>query len=228
MQLETVEYPSVWEMIENKDWKGFQTWANANKERVDTKECSFSVINKVTENWISSPEGHVDPIEVCMEHHADINEEDKQTGNTPLIIAAKAVKQESGASHASSSKVLEWFLAAGAKADMQTSTGLKATDLLPELTAMSVSIPQKQFRWDYYVHDNIDGKTNGWYPYDKAAWPKVEEVYDAWRFKKGDDVAQVKSRGDAGTNYTYQVDFKTMKQVNVSTSKARNIRRVPL
>lgn len=220
VQLETTEFPSVWEMIKKKDWAGFKTWADGNKERIDTKECSYSVISHVAKHCVSS--GTTAPLEVCVGHHADINEEDPQTGDTPLLIAAEAVKATGKVGD-----VAIWCLAAGANVHMKNKKGTAAVDIAPVLEKVAAEVAPKKFRWDYYVHDNIDGKTNAWYPYSAAAATAVEKAYDQWRFGKGATVTQVTSQGDAGTNFTYSIDFKGMKQTNTTSGKERHIRRVP-
>ncbi|EGD76040.1 hypothetical protein PTSG_00749 [Salpingoeca rosetta] len=75
--------------------------------------------------------------------------------------------------------------------------------------------------WQYYVDDFVDGKATGWYPYTKHAAATVEGVYSEWRVNDWLDVRCVQSG-----YFQYRVDFNTMTQMNLRTSKCRKIRRV--
>lgn len=231
VQLETVEFPSVWELIEKQDWAGFKKWADANPTRVDTKESEHSLINKVAEHWLQNLDSatamlaDANPLQVCVKHHADINEEDKTTGATPLIVAAKAYQaiDDDCALQQKVQQVLTWCLAVGGNAQKAGMAG-KAVDICPSIVEFQKSVEPKGFKWMYHVDDNIDGKAKGWYPYEAKAWPKVEEHFGKWRQGVPDKVV-VRSRSDALTAFDYEIDFNAMRQTNKSTGKTREIRR---
>lgn len=235
VQLETVEFPSVWELVEKNDWDGFKKWADANPTRVDTKDSEFSIINTVAESLVAPGSGSdsaINPIQVCLSHHADINEEDNHTGKTPTIIAAVSMKECDadvvGATEVggTASELLKFCISVGGNPYQVTKLGSKATEIYPEVVNIQKMCSIQKYRWDYYVDDNVDGKANGWHPYSEAAWLEVEEFHDEWRTGLAAQPRAVKSGGWLG--YTYLVDFTAMQQKNTSTRKVRSIRRVPL
>eukprot|EP00971_Amphidinium_carterae_P180607 3581994-Amphidinium_carterae.1 len=77
--LETVEFPSVWQNVKQKKWDELKEWAEKNPERVNTKWCEHSLINKVAEAWVGAGT-EVDataisvPLKICLKHLTDINE----------------------------------------------------------------------------------------------------------------------------------------------------------
>jgi len=84
--------------------------------------------------------------------------------------------------------------------------------------------PNSQARWEYFVDDRVDGKKEGWYPYETTATEEVEELYAqhvADNCGKRTATRIVKSG-----QYSYKVDLSKMSQENMRTHTVRQIRRV--
>ena len=77
----------------------------------------------------------------------------------------------------------------------------------------------KVMHWEYYLDRAQDGKSPGWHPYDDHLHEELEQ-----RFADGEKSVDVRS-GYHG--FTYQVDFKEMKQTNLThcNHTVRKIRR---
>lgn len=86
--------------------------------------------------------------------------------------------------------------------------------------------PSEKAKWQYYVHDNIDGKKNDWYDYDEMASEEVEELFA--QHKANDHEKRTKTRVVASGHlgFSYLVDLEAMTQANTKTRKTRKIRRV--
>lgn len=87
------------------------------------------------------------------------------------------------------------------------------------------SRPDQKAKWEYYVGDRVDGKRDGWYPYDPAASEEVEALY-AQHIANGCEsrtLTRVVASGNLG--FKYQVDLSAMTQQNTRTKKTREIRR---
>jgi predicted DNA-binding WGR domain protein len=78
-------------------------------------------------------------------------------------------------------------------------------------------------KWEYWVDDRIDGKTDGWYEYEDAASRQVEQLFHEHSGNPNLSVRIVQSG-----SYEYSVDMSTMTQTNTQTDKARRIRRRPI
>merc|ERR1712228_792730 len=84
IELETIESMSVWDMIEEANWSDVKAWADVHRDQMNTKGCRYSIINSVVNSLLKSQLGDlgsddqaVDPIQLCLDNGADINEEDE-------------------------------------------------------------------------------------------------------------------------------------------------------
>merc|ERR1711937_446171 len=86
--------------------------------------------------------------------------------------------------------------------------------------------PSEKAKWQYYVHDNIDGKRNDWYDYDANASEEVEELFAQHKANSCEKrtATRVVSSGNLG--FSYLVDLEAMTQTNTKTRKSRQIRRL--
>mmetsp|Transcript_25803 Transcript_25803/g.65029 ORF Transcript_25803/g.65029 Transcript_25803/m.65029 type:complete len:641 (+) Transcript_25803:21-1943(+) len=224
VQLETKEFPLVWDLIKARDWRLFKLWAEKHSGRVNTTDCSYSLINEVAREYLDAEEeaGDVNPLEICVQHGANINEEEPKSGDTPTIKVARAVAR-TATPKARAAKLLDWCIVAGGNAQAKPSRGgHSAQELAPEAVKRSQAKAKRAFRWDYYVEDGIDGKAEGWYPYDAEAWPSMEAGFTAW-CRGGPSTLVVPSGA-----FRYEVDYRASAQKNTTTGKRRLIVRVPL
>merc|ERR1719321_1012600 len=86
--------------------------------------------------------------------------------------------------------------------------------------------PNEKAKWQYYVHDNIDGKTNDWYDYDANASEEVEELFAQHKANECEKRTATRVVASGGLGFSYLVDLEAMKQTNTKTRKTRDIRRV--
>merc|ERR1719159_1067950 len=77
------------------------------------------------------------------------------------------------------------------------------------------SRPDQKAKWEYYVGDRIDGKRDGWYPYDPAASEEVEALY-AQHMANGCE-SRTSNRVVASGVFAYHVDLVQMTQQNTRT-----------
>ncbi len=99
-------------------------------------------------------------------------------------------------------------------------------DMLAQNTAAAVANAQTAgIKWEYYVDDNVAGKTNGWHPYDKENIGVMEEIFNA---QQQNPHANLNNRivSSDSSGYSYRIDLTKMKQANTATNKSRDIRRV--
>eukprot|EP00427_Karlodinium_veneficum_P066165 CAMPEP_0169322264 /NCGR_PEP_ID=MMETSP1017-20121227/9329_1 /TAXON_ID=342587 /ORGANISM="Karlodinium micrum, Strain CCMP2283" /LENGTH=1744 /DNA_ID=CAMNT_0009416799 /DNA_START=24 /DNA_END=5258 /DNA_ORIENTATION=+ len=94
--LETVECPSVWDIIKARDWTLFEEWAEKNSRRMNTADCDKSIINRVAQacadTFSSAGIGTLKPLEICVSKGADLEELDPESNETPLDKLAKAAE----------------------------------------------------------------------------------------------------------------------------------------
>merc|ERR1719324_1420079 len=83
--------------------------------------------------------------------------------------------------------------------------------------------PDLTAKWQYYVHDGVDGKRPGWYDYDVAATGEVEEIY-AQHVANACE-SRTRTRVVSSGYFKYEVDLASMTQKNTRTRKVRTIRR---
>jgi len=242
--LETTEFPSVWDLIENARWDDFEKWAHSNPDRVNTKSCSFSIINKVVEKAVNTDKANLKPLNVCLEHNADIDEIDPETGQTPFTMVANTFADAGlDVTHSEVTVMLTWFVKAGADPSKTSKYGKAPTDILPKLKEavpmikkaigslpieekVSTGIMNNNVRWEYHVGQvPVDGKLNNWYPYHPSTWAMLEHRYQDY-LKGFDKITVIKSKGDSHTNFNYAVDFSTMTQTNMTTKTKRPVRRI--
>jgi len=81
---------------------------------------------------------------------------------------------------------------------------------------------QQAVLWEYYVDNQVDGKTNGWYPYEEAASAIVDDLYHDFAVAKNEHMS---IRFVKSGYWTYRVDLAAMKQRNSNTGTERKIRR---
>jgi hypothetical protein len=94
VEMETLEFPDVWQLIREEDWTKFEVWASRNAELVDTRTRTFSMIGAIADS-ISKPldKGELvpNPFEVCLRCGADVNEVSAQ--ETPLAKLERKLAQ---------------------------------------------------------------------------------------------------------------------------------------
>jgi hypothetical protein len=81
-------------------------------------------------------------------------------------------------------------------------------------------------KWQYYVHDNIDGKRNDWYDYYATASEEVEELFAQHKANSCEKRTATRVVASGGLGFSYLVDLEAMTQTNTKTRKSRKIRRV--
>jgi len=86
--------------------------------------------------------------------------------------------------------------------------------------------PSEKAKWQYYVHDNIDGKRNDWYDYDASASEEVEELFAQHKANECEKRTATRVVTSGGLGFSYLVDLEAMTQTNTKTRKTRKIRRV--
>eukprot|EP00746_Dinoflagellata_sp_MGD_P160775 gnl/MRDRNA2_/MRDRNA2_87678_c0_seq1.p1 gnl/MRDRNA2_/MRDRNA2_87678_c0~~gnl/MRDRNA2_/MRDRNA2_87678_c0_seq1.p1 ORF type:complete len:371 (-),score=94.12 gnl/MRDRNA2_/MRDRNA2_87678_c0_seq1:251-1363(-) len=86
--------------------------------------------------------------------------------------------------------------------------------------------PSEKAKWQYFVHDNIDGKRNDWYDYDATASEEVEELFAQHKANAREKRTATRVVASGGLGFSYLVDLEEMKQTNTKTRKTRQIRRV--
>eukprot|EP01006_Ploeotia_vitrea_P032968 TRINITY_DN6514_c0_g1_i1.p1 TRINITY_DN6514_c0_g1~~TRINITY_DN6514_c0_g1_i1.p1 ORF type:complete len:128 (+),score=18.63 TRINITY_DN6514_c0_g1_i1:157-540(+) len=78
--------------------------------------------------------------------------------------------------------------------------------------AKPAPIPMNKVKWEYWVDDGVDGKTQGWYPYDDSAILIADNICSQW--VKNNKSAQLSIRSVKSKTYQYSVDFNSMQQQN--------------
>eukprot|EP00439_Symbiodinium_sp_Y106_P084536 s1188_g25.t4 len=86
-----------------------------------------------------------------------------------------------------------------------------------------VSAADEQALWQYYVHDGVDGKRRGWYPYEDDASALVEEMFA--QHVSNDQEKRTAVRTVSSGYFSYRIDLEAMTQENARTGKVRAIRR---
>lgn len=76
-------------------------------------------------------------------------------------------------------------------------------------------------RWQYYLHNKVDGKKLGWYDYDGGAGENMEKY---WRQFGRDESLNI--RLIQSDYFKYEVDFSKMVQRNIRSGMRRVIRRL--
>jgi len=243
VHLETTEFPSVWKVVENERWKDFEKWADVNSKRINTKHCSFSIINTVAKKIAASDKNEF-PLQVCIKYKADINEVDPESGNTPITQVANTFADAGlNVTNTEVEGLLTFLLQNGADPYKKSKNGKNAVMIMPKLDTIvhkvncvigTIISEEKEeikitttnnVRWDYHVGAvPVDGKCNNWYPYHPTTWAPLEKRYQDY-LKGFGSTTVIKSKGDAYTNFNYSVDFSTMTQTNMQTNTKRPIRR---
>jgi len=77
-------------------------------------------------------------------------------------------------------------------------------------------------KWQYYLHNKVDGKKLGWYEYEEDAAKNMEKYWRQYNTNEGLGVRFVQS-----DYFKYEVNFTEMIQTNTKSGTRRVIRRVP-
>mmetsp|Transcript_47312 Transcript_47312/g.146359 ORF Transcript_47312/g.146359 Transcript_47312/m.146359 type:complete len:497 (-) Transcript_47312:143-1633(-) len=77
-------------------------------------------------------------------------------------------------------------------------------------------------KWQYYLHNKVDGKRLGWYDYAEDAAKDMEKYWRQYNTNEGLGVRFVQS-----DYFKYEVNFTEMIQTNTKSGTRRVIRRVP-
>lgn len=222
VDLETLDFPSVWQVIQDEDWNSFQKWARGNPDKIDAAKQQHSIIGAVADS-ITKPvdDGIPDPISLCLDHGASPNEIDKRTGEIPIVKLAKKIVQPSSWDLTS---ICQLLLERGADPHLIMDGQPSASAILME---NDVYIPGmvEIWCWQYWVDDGVDGKSDGWYNYTQNASDQCERAFRKWqRGTKSGSLDMI--RGVSSGEYRYTVDLQSMWQRNEETNKSRDIRRI--
>ncbi|CAJ1368795.1 unnamed protein product [Effrenium voratum] len=220
IELELADLPPVWDIITQKNWQEFKTWAQAHPDLVDTSKSHSSIINEVVSSLAAEPnETGVDPLKVCLDHGALPNEIDMQTGNTPLTTVALQCLESGKTEQALA--VLESLLLAGANPYIKAGPHEESFEqLMPEIDLRLLNCVMG---WQYWVDDGVDGKEDGWYLWSEDGSAMLEHAFQEW-LNSGHE-GRSKLLGVRSDYFSYNVDFLHMKQANASTGTKRKIRR---
>lgn len=77
-------------------------------------------------------------------------------------------------------------------------------------------------RWQFYMHNAIDGKEVGWYDYDAAAAARLEKY---WRQFCDHPDLKLGVRVIHSDYFAYEINFNELWQTNIKTGTRRAIRR---
>lgn len=88
--------------------------------------------------------------------------------------------------------------------------------------ALDADMWSENAKWQYWVDDGVDGKTDNWYNYENEASDVVEQLHHEWTFS-----AHLCRRVVASGVWEYLVDLSRMTQTNIkhAARKQRHIRR---
>jgi len=84
-----------------------------------------------------------------------------------------------------------------------------------------VTKSEAQGLWQYYLHNEVDGKRIGWYNYTGDSAKNMEKFWHQFEENAGLEVRFVQS-----DYFKYEVNFSTMVQTNLKSGMRRVIRRV--
>jgi len=76
-------------------------------------------------------------------------------------------------------------------------------------------------KWQYYLHNKVDGKKLGWYDYDEDAGKNMEKYYQQFVRDPSLNVRLIQS-----DYFKYEVNFTLLQQKNTKSGMRRVIRRV--
>jgi len=76
-------------------------------------------------------------------------------------------------------------------------------------------------KWQYYLHNKVDGKKLGWYEYDEDAAENMEKYWGQFQRDAGLNVRLIQS-----DYFKYEVNFSDMIQRNTTSGMRRVIRRI--
>jgi len=77
-------------------------------------------------------------------------------------------------------------------------------------------------RWQYYLHNKVDGKKIGWYDYEGESATNMEKYWKQLCSNKGLDIRLVQS-----DYFKYEINFTELIQTNTKSGTRRAIRRIP-
>jgi len=103
----------------------------------------------------------------------------------------------------------------------QIGTFVEAPGKYKLLAKASKSEAQAQGLWQYYLHNEVDGKKIGWYNYTGESATNMEKFWHQFEGNAGLEVRFVQS-----DYFKYEVNFSTMVQTNLKSGMRRVIRRV--
>lgn len=170
--------------------------------------------------------------ETCATVGANMNEEDPETGFSPLYFMAECTSNtETPALQNVLSGCVESMVICGANphAPLKGLGGRTVANkfeaAVPELKRIfdNASELMRPCRWEYWVDDGVNGKPDGWYPFDQSAGALVSVRYARYAGAKEDAPEVTAKSGEFGFYYT--VDFCRMTQCNTRTKTVRKIRR---
>eukprot|EP00930_Biecheleria_cincta_P023878 TRINITY_DN17167_c0_g1_i1.p1 TRINITY_DN17167_c0_g1~~TRINITY_DN17167_c0_g1_i1.p1 ORF type:complete len:856 (+),score=143.49 TRINITY_DN17167_c0_g1_i1:138-2705(+) len=221
IEMTSSNLPSVWHLCETHQWEEFEQWAKSNPDMVGTHGKQFSIINAVAKNIVNEPAPGVShPLGICIKYGANVNEIDPETGDTPLALLAQNHKEQLENGQAGLAKSIDKLLGQGANPHLHGPEMPSLLDILPDQD-LSASKPAKA-HWFYWVDDGVDGKATDWYHFAPDATGKVEDQFQHW-LSAGKDFSKIMSIPSG--SFSYDIDFRVMRQTNTTTRKERKIQR---
>ena len=164
----------------------------------------------------------------CAEGGAPLSEVDPETGSTAVFTIAETLaalgSDGKGTKGIDIQDGLKGMIKGMAKSGANMTIphkGQVVNDLLPGLVSELDKEKLLVSKWQYWVDDGVDGKSDGWYDYQAHAWKLVSLAYDDW-LRDGTVTEMIVRSGW----FSYKVSFGQMSQLNTSTGKQRRIRRM--
>mmetsp|Transcript_125498 Transcript_125498/g.401349 ORF Transcript_125498/g.401349 Transcript_125498/m.401349 type:complete len:854 (-) Transcript_125498:100-2661(-) len=223
IHLALADQPCVWQTIVQQDWRAFKEWATAHPDLLDTKHSQYSIINAVARAMKTSVRlTEANPLSHCIRLKANVNEQCKQTGKTPLWQLAKnhqELKRQIKTGLDDQIKSLIWC---GANPYFVVPDGESMGDWFVGIDVNAVI--DVHCVWKYCVDDGIDGKVVGWHDYETDASATIDGIYKEW-LQAGSGETCRKITGIKSGCFSYHLDFANMRQTQVQSGKERVIRR---
>jgi len=223
IHLALADQPCVWQMIVQQDWRAFNEWATAHPDLLDTKNSQYSIINAVASAMKTSVHlTEANPLSHCIHLKANVNEQCKQTGKTPLWQLAKNHQELKVQFKTGLDDQIKSLIWCGANPHFVGPDGESMGDWFVGIDVNAVI--NVHCTWKYFVAKPIDGKVVGWHDYVQDASATIDRTYKEW-LQAGSGETCRKIMGIKSGYFSYHLDFANMRQTNVQSCTERLIRR---
>mmetsp|Transcript_125499 Transcript_125499/g.401356 ORF Transcript_125499/g.401356 Transcript_125499/m.401356 type:complete len:842 (-) Transcript_125499:143-2668(-) len=223
IHLALADQPCVWQTIVQQDWRAFNEWATAHPDLLDTKNSKYSIINAVASAMKTSVHlTEANPLSHCIRLKANVNEQCKQTGKTPLWQLAKNHQELKVQFKTGLDDQIKSLIWCGANPHFVGPDGESMGDRFVGIDVNAVI--DVHCVWKYCVDDGIDGKAVGWHDYVQDASATIDGTYKEW-LQAGSGETCRKIMSIKSGYFSYHLDFANMRQTNVQSGKERLIRR---